>query len=115
MIQACRRGSDRADDGAAALEGTRMSTEARALQRIIRDSVRDMLDVYRLEARAGPVGDKALERVIFRAATPIVDRLAAFSGARRAALLPSIVRLLLASFRESVAGAEGTEEGDGAR
>jgi hypothetical protein len=92
-----------------------MSDEARELHRIVRASVRDMLDAYRLEARVGPVSDEALERVIFRAATPIVDRLAPFSAARRGALLPSIVRVLLASFLEAVAAADGTKEGDGAR
>jgi hypothetical protein len=45
-----------------------MSDEARDLHRIIRASVRDMLDVYRLQAQAGPVSDQALEGIIFRAA-----------------------------------------------
>jgi hypothetical protein len=82
-----------------------MTDEAGALHRIIRASVHDMLDAYRLEAQAGPVSAQALERVIFRAATPIVDRLAPFSTARRGALLPSVVRLMLAAFLEDVAGA----------
>jgi hypothetical protein len=38
-----------------------MSDETRELHRIIRASVRDMLDAYRLEARAGPVSAEALE------------------------------------------------------
>ncbi len=38
-----------------------MSDEARELHRIIRASVRDMLDAYRLQAQAGPVSDQALE------------------------------------------------------
>jgi hypothetical protein len=92
-----------------------MSDETRELHQIIRASVRDMLDAHRLEAKAGPVSAQALERVIFRAATPIVDRLAPFSVARRGALLPSVVRLMLASFLEDVAGAEETEDEEGAR
>jgi hypothetical protein len=87
-----------------------MSTEAPELHRIIQASVRDMLDAYRLEAQAGPVSAQALERVIFRAATPIADRLAPFSAARRGALLPGIVRVLLAAFLEAVASS--TEEGE---
>jgi hypothetical protein len=45
-----------------------VSTEAEELHRIISTSVRDMLDAYRIQARAGPVTDKALEEIIFRAA-----------------------------------------------
>jgi hypothetical protein len=85
-----------------------MSTEAQMLHRIISASVHDMLDAYRLEARAGPVSDQALERVIFRAATPIADRLARYPAARRGALLPNVVRLLLAAFLGHVAGADGS-------
>ena len=84
-----------------------MSTEAQELHRIIRASVHDMLDAYRLEALTGPVSAQALERVIFRAATPIVDRLAPYPAERRGALLPSVVRVLLATFLESAAGTDG--------
>lgn len=45
-----------------------MSTEAQELHRIISASVRDMLDAYRIQAQAGPVTDKALEEILFRAA-----------------------------------------------
>lgn len=57
-----------------------MSDEAPELHRIISASVRDMLDAYRLQAQAGPVSDRALEGIIFRAAHPIVDRLALPDG-----------------------------------
>jgi hypothetical protein len=92
-----------------------MSDEARELHRIISASVRDMLDAYRLQAQAGPVSDQALEEIIFRAAHPVVDRLAAYPVEQRAALLPSVVRVLLASFLEDVAGADGTPKQTGAR
>jgi hypothetical protein len=92
-----------------------MTDEASDMHRIIRASVRDMLDAYRIQAQAGPVSEQALEGIIFRAAPPIVDRLAPFSAARRGALLPSVVRLPLASFLEGVAGAEGTEDEKRAR
>jgi hypothetical protein len=87
-----------------------MSDETRELHRIIRASVRDMLDAYRIQAQAGLVSDQALEGIIFRAAHPVVDSLAPYPAEQRAALLPSVVRLMLASFLEAVADAEGTEE-----
>jgi hypothetical protein len=49
-----------------------VSTEARELHRIISPSVRDMLDAYRIQASGGPVTDKALEEIIFRAAHGVV-------------------------------------------
>jgi hypothetical protein len=45
--------SDHADDDAVGVRGGRMSDEVGELHRIIRAAVRDMLDAYRLEARAG--------------------------------------------------------------
>ncbi len=51
-----------------------MSTEAEELHRIISTSVRDMLDAYRIQASAGPVTDKALEQILFRAAHGVVPR-----------------------------------------
>ncbi len=81
-----------------------MSTEVSELHRIIRASVRDMLDAYRIQAQAGPVSDQALEGIIFRAAHPVVDRLAPYPAEQRAALLPSVVRVMLAAFIEEVAG-----------
>jgi hypothetical protein len=85
-----------------------MTTEAREFHRIISAGVRDMLDAYRIQAQAGPVTDQALEAIIFRAAHPIVGRLAPYPVEQRAALLPSVVRLLLASFLEAVAGSQVT-------
>jgi hypothetical protein len=72
-----------------------MNTEAQELQRIISASVRDMLDAYRIQAQAGPVTDKALEEIIFRAAHGVVQSLATYPLEQRVALLPSVVRLLL--------------------
>ena len=68
-----------------------MSTEAEELHRIISASVRDMLDAYRIQARAGPVTDKALEQIVFRAAHSVVHRLSPYPAAQRAALLPNVV------------------------
>ena len=72
-----------------------MSTEARELHRIISASVRDMLDAYRIQAQAGPVTDKALEEIIFRAAHGVVQSLAPYPGEQRIALLPSVVRMIV--------------------
>lgn len=85
-----------------------MSTEARELHRIISASVRDILDAYRIQVQTGPVSDQALEGIIFRAAHPVVARLAPYPAEQRAALLPSVVRMLLATSLEDVAGADGS-------
>ena len=53
-----------------------MTDEARELHRIISSSVRDMLDAYRIQAQAGPVRERALEGLVFRAAHPVVNVLA---------------------------------------
>ncbi len=79
----------------------RKSTEASELHRIISASVRDMLDAYRIQAR--------IEEIIFRAAHVVVQCLAPYRGAQRIALLPSVVRVLLTTFLEEVAGAGGAE------
>ncbi len=55
-----------------------MTEEAKELHRIISASVRDMLDAYRLQAQPGPVTDKALEQIIFRAALGITQSLAPY-------------------------------------
>jgi len=88
-----------------------MTDETRELHRIIRASVRDMLDAYRIQAAAGPVTDKALEEILFRAAHEVVQSLMPRSGPERVALLPSVVRILLATFLEDVAGAASRPEG----
>jgi hypothetical protein len=51
-----------------------VTPDARELPRVITASVRELLETARLEAQAGMVDDAQLERVIFRAATPIVQR-----------------------------------------
>jgi len=80
-----------------------MSTEAEEIQWIISASVRDMLDAYRIQAQAGPVTDKALEEIIFRAEHGVDQSLAPYPRAQGVALLPSVVRLLLTAFLEEVA------------
>ena len=81
-----------------------MSSEAQELHRIISVSVRDMLDAYRLQAQAGPVTEKALEEILFRASHGVLQSLAPYPREQRVALLPSVVPLLLATFLEDMAG-----------
>jgi len=47
---------------------------------------------------------KLLEGILFRAAHPIVSILAPYPADQRAALLPNIVRIMLAAFLEELAG-----------
>jgi hypothetical protein len=44
----------------------------------MRKGARDMLDAYRIQAQAGPVTDKALEEILFRAAHGVVESLALY-------------------------------------
>ncbi len=44
-----------------------------------------MLDAYRIQAQTGPVTDKALEEIIFRAAHGVTRSLARYPGAQRVA------------------------------
>ena len=94
-----------------------MTTEAETIQRRLSESVRDMLNEYRLQASAGPVGDKALEEIIFRAAHGVVQSIAKYPGPQRVAMLPSVVRMLLATFLEEIAATDQanrvSKSGDG--
>ena len=85
-----------------------MTTEAEEIQRIVSASVRDLLDAFRIQATAGPVTDKALEELLFRASHGVLQSLAPYPREQRAALLPSVVRILLATFLEEVAGGDGS-------
>ena len=44
----------------------------RELRRVITESVRELLQTARLEAQAGATDEAQLERLIFRAAAPII-------------------------------------------
>ena len=68
--------------------------------------MRDRLDAYRIQAQAGPVSAQALEQIVFRAAHSVVHSLAPYPAEQRAALLPNVVRLMLAAFLEGLAGRE---------
>jgi len=85
-----------------------VTTEAAELHRIISAAVGDLLDAYRIQAQAGPVTDKALEEIVFRAAHGVLQSLAPYPREQRFALLPNVVRVMLAAFLEGVAGADGS-------
>jgi hypothetical protein len=86
-----------------------MTDEARELHRIISATVRDMLSAYRIQAQVGRVSDQALEGILFRAAHPIVNILTPYPADQRVALLPSVVRFMLATFLEETAALDGSE------
>jgi hypothetical protein len=65
-----------------------------------------MLDAFRIQASAGPVTDKALEEILFRGAQGVLGSLRPYSREQRVALLPSVVRLLLAAFIEEIAATD---------
>jgi hypothetical protein len=77
--------------------------DARDLPRVITASVRELLETARLEAQAGPMDVAEIERLIFRAAAPIVHSVAPLTEAQRGELLPNIVRVMLAAFLEEQA------------
>jgi hypothetical protein len=67
-----------------------------------------MLDAFRIQASAGPVTDKALEEIIFRAEHGVLRSLAPYPGEQRVAMLPSVVRMLLTTFLEERGRSDGT-------
>jgi hypothetical protein len=77
--------------------------DARELHRVITASVRELLETARLEAQAGAMDAAQLERLIFRAAAPIVHSVSSLTDAQRGELLPNIVRVMLAAFLEAQA------------
>ena len=77
--------------------------DAREPHRVITASVRELLETARLEAQAGPMDEAQIERLIFRAAAPILHSVTPLTEAPRGALLPNIVRLMLAAFLEEQA------------
>ena len=80
-----------------------MIPDARELHRVVTASVRELLETTRLEAQAGAMDEGHLERLIFRAAAPIVHSGSALTEAQRGELLPNIVRVMLAAFLEAQA------------
>jgi hypothetical protein len=80
------------------------SAEARRWQRVIRTSVREACQTWRVQAQAGPVTTKALEAIINRAAVPILNLLQNQLPEAVVALAPSVVRTMLWAVLEMQAG-----------
>jgi hypothetical protein len=80
-----------------------VTLDARELHRVITASVRELLETARLEAQASPMDVAEIERLIFRAAAPIVHSVTPLTDAQRGELLPNIVRVMLAAFLEEQA------------
>ena len=66
-------------------------------------SLRELLQTARLEAQAGAMDAAQVERLIFRAAAPIVHSVEPLTEVQRGELLPNIVRVMLAAFLEEQA------------
>jgi hypothetical protein len=77
--------------------------DARELHRVITASVRELLETARLEAQAGAMDAAHVERLMFRAAAPILQSVTALTEAQRGELLPNIVRVMLTAFLEEQA------------
>jgi len=79
------------------------STEAREWQRILRASVRECLEAWHLQSTAGPVTVEALEAILARSMVPILRQMEDKQPELVMALLPSLVRTMLAAFVEVMA------------
>ena len=71
--------------------------------RIIRASVRECLETWQLQARGGPVTVEALEAILARATVPILRQVEERQPELVVALLPSLVRTMLAACVEVMA------------
>jgi hypothetical protein len=71
------------------------SAEAREWHRIVRASVRECCETWRLQTQAGPATVEALEAIVARAAVPILRQLEERPPELVVTLLPSLVRTML--------------------
>ena len=77
--------------------------EARKWQRVIRASVREAVETWRIQAQAGPVTERQLEAIINRAAVPILQAMPDAPLEVLGALVPTLVRVMLAAAVEVMA------------
>jgi hypothetical protein len=76
------------------------SAEAREWHRIIRASVRECLETWVLQTQAGSVSVESPETILARATVPILRQLEERPPEVMVALLPSLLRTMLAAFVE---------------
>ena len=86
------------------------SAAAREWHRIISASVRECLQTWRLQAGSGPVTAKAREAILARATVLVLRRFDGHPPEIVVALLPSLVRDMLAVFVDLMTEAGGGAE-----
>jgi hypothetical protein len=79
------------------------SAEARKWHGIIRAGVRECVETWLLQAQAGPVTVEALEGILARSTMLLLRRLEGQPPDVVAALLPILIRTMLAAFVEVLA------------
>ena len=79
------------------------SQEAAKWHRVIRGSVREACQTWRIQALAGPVTSEALEAIVYRAAVPILTLFKDQPPEAVAALAPTVIRIMLAAAVEVLA------------
>ena len=79
------------------------SAEAQEWHRMIRASVRECLETWQLQSKDGPVTVEALEAILSRSMVPILRKVEDKQPELVMALLPSLVRTMLAAFVEVMA------------
>src|SRR5215468_10867173 len=79
-------------------EAKAMTTPAAEMYRRINEAAIDMINEFRIQRAAGPLPDKALDQIVFRAAHSVVQVVGPYSRDERNVLWPSVLRMLLASF-----------------
>src|SRR5262245_60189211 len=68
--------------------------------------VLELAILYGLQAYVGPVSDKALDEILYRAAHGVLQVIEPHPWDLRVAMLPSIVRILLSTFLQEIAIAD---------
>ena len=81
----------------------RPSSERPDWHTLIRATVRECLQTWKLQARSGPVTPKAMETIVARATVLLMSRLDGQPPHLVMALLPGLLRDMLAAFVEAMA------------
>jgi hypothetical protein len=90
----------RSRSGGLVLSSDKLHRSAGVASHHPRASVRECLETWRLQSEAGPVTVEALETILARATVPILRQMEHRPPELVVALLPSLVRTMLAAFVE---------------
>jgi hypothetical protein len=83
------------------------SSEPGEFHRLISSNVRELVQTYRIQRQSGPVTDAVADQLVSRAAHLVVDAVTQFTTtAERGKLMPGLVRVMLATFLETLAAEE---------